>query len=119
MNSTTIKRTLLFLVGWLFLTSIASALPPRQHLAKGVVAAIGPDAIVLTAAAESSKDTPTTFVIKAGRTRLRENGKKAVVESLKVGQPVRVYYRRELGVWVATEVSWKAAPPPQTGVSTR
>ncbi len=101
------KRILFFLVGSLFLTNLASALPPRQHLAKGTVAAIGPDAIVLAVPATAPTDAPTTFAIKAGRTRLREDGKKATLENLKVGQPVRVYYRKEMGVWVATEISWK------------
>lgn len=103
------KRTPLFLVGLLLLTNIASALPPRQHLAKGSVAAIGPDAIILDVAADAAKGAPTTFVIKAERTRLRENGKKVGAQRLKVGQPVRVYYRKEYGVWVATEVTWKHA----------
>lgn len=103
------KRTPLFLAGLLLLTNIASALPPRQRLAKGSVAAIGPDAIILDVTADAAKGAPTTFVIKAERTRLRENGKKAVVGSLQVGQPVRVYYRKEYGVWVATEVKWKHA----------
>ena len=104
------KRTLFFLVGLLFFTNVASALPPRQHLAKGTVAAIGPDAIVLTMETAVTKDTPTSFAIKAGRTRVKEDGKKAALENLKVGQAVRVYYRKEMGVWVATEVSWKHAP---------
>jgi hypothetical protein len=103
------KRTPLFLAGLLLLTNIASALPPRQHLARGSVAAIGPDAIALNAAADAAKDMPTTFVIKVARTRLREDGRNAAVESLKVGQPVHVYYRKEYGVWVATEVAWKHA----------
>ena len=103
------KRASLFLVGWLLLASVASALPPMQHLARGTVAAIGPDAIVLTAASDAAKDVPTTFVVKAGRTRLRQDGRKATFESLRVGQPVRIYYRKEIGVWIATEVSWKSA----------
>ena len=103
------KRTPLFLAGLLLLTNFAWALPPRQHLAKGSVATIEPAAIVLNASADAAKDMPTTFVIKVARTRLREDGRKAAIESLKVGQSVRVYYRKEMGVWVATEVSWKHA----------
>lgn len=110
MTLTTMKLTLCFLAGLLFFTNIASALPPRQHLAKGTVSAIGPDAIVLTVDTAVSKDRPTSFAIKAGRTRLREDGKATALERIKVGQPVRVYYRKEMGVWVATEVSWKHAP---------
>lgn len=112
------KRTLLFLVGSLLLTHVASALPARQHLAKGTITAIDKTEIVL-ALTSAGKDTPTAFTIKEGRTRIRENGGKSSVEHLKVGQSVRLYYRMEMGTWVATEVSWKAAPPPQTGVSTR
>lgn len=110
MNITTMKRTFFLFVGLLFFTNVANALPPRQHLAKGTVAAIGPDAIVLTVETSVTKDTPTSFAIKPGRTRVKEDGKKAALENLKVGQPVRVYYRKEMGVWVATEVSWKHAP---------
>lgn len=104
------KRTLFLFVGLLFFTNVSSALPPRQHLAKGTVAAIGSEAIVLTVDTAVSKDMPTSFAIKAGRTRLREDGKATALERIKVGQPVRVYYRKEMGVWVATEVSWKNTP---------
>ena len=104
------KRTILSFVGSLFLASLAHALPPTPHLAKGTVAAIATDTIVLAATADSPKDKPATFAIQAGRTRLREDGKKkTTVETLKVGQPVRIYYRKEMGVWVATDVSWKRA----------
>lgn len=104
------KRTFFLVLGLLFFASVASALPPRQHLAKGTVAAIGPDAIVLTVETTAAKDAPTSFAIKPGRTRLREDGRKVMLERPKVGQPVRVYYRKEMGVWVATEVSWKPGP---------
>ena len=112
------KRTLLFLVGSLLLAQVASALPPRQHLAQGTISAIDNAEIVL-ALTNVGHDTPAAFTIKAGRTRFRENGRKASLENLKVGQFVRLYYRIEMGTWVATEVSWKAAPPPQTAFSTR
>ena len=113
------KRTLLFLVGsMLLLTHVASALPPRQHLAQGTISAIDNAEIVL-ALTNVGHDTPAAFTIKAGRTRFRENGKKASLEALKVGQFVRLYYRIEMGTWVATEVSWKTAPPPQIAFATR
>lgn len=102
-------RTTLLLFGLLYCANIAGALPPRQHLAKGTVAAIAPDFIALSAKTVTASDAPTSFAIKAGRTRFREDGKKAVSERPKVGQPVRVYYRKEMGVWVATEVSWNQA----------
>lgn len=104
------KRTLLFLVGLLLCMNVANALPPRQHLAKGTVAGIGPDAIVLTVVASGKKDAPTRFGIKAGRTRFRLNGRRVDLERPKIDQPVRVYYRLEMGAWVATEISWKRAP---------
>ena len=99
------KRTLVVLLSSILLANFAMALPPRQHLARGAIAAVGPDEIVL-AVMTAVKDAPTAFVIKRGRTRLRENGRKAPLENLKVGQRVRVYYRKEMGAWTATEVSW-------------
>ena len=114
---TTMKRTLLFLVASLILTDVASALPPMQHLAQGSITTID-DAEIVLALTKVGKDTPAVFAIKLGRTRFRENGKKASLENLKAGQSVRIYYRKEMGMWVATEVAWKAAPPSQTGFST-
>ena len=107
----------IFFVTSLLLLNVARALPPRQHLAQGTVAAIDRGEIVL-AATPAGKDTPTVFAIKENRTRWRENGKKAPLDHLKVGQLVRVYYRKEMGTWVATEVSWTLpASPPPTSVS--
>jgi hypothetical protein len=113
-----LKRTLLFLVGSLILIPVAGALPPVQHFARGTISAIDNTKIVL-ALTNDGKDTPTTFTIKAGRTRFREDGKKASLETLKVGQSVWLYYRKEMGVWVATEVAWMASPPPETVFSSR
>ena len=112
------RRTLLFLVASLILTDVANALPPMQHLAQGSITTIDNAEIVL-ALTNVGKDTPAVFAIKLSRTRFRENGKKASLENLKLGQSVRIYYRKEMGTWVATEVSWKTAPPPQTAFSTR
>jgi hypothetical protein len=47
-------------------------------------------------------------VVKAGRTRLRHDGKKAAMEELSVGQAVHLYYKKELGEFVVTELSWKS-----------
>ena len=107
------KRAPILLVASLLLLDVASALPPIQHLAQGTVVAIDRGEIVL-AATPAGKDTPTVFAIKEKRTRLRENGKKASVEHLKVGQLVRVYYRKEMGTWVATEVSWTLPTSPKS-----
>ena len=109
-GATLIKRVLFVLLGSILLANFAMALPPRQHLARGTIAAIGPDEIVL-APTSAAKDAPTVFAIKQGRTRLRENGRKVPLEALKIGSLVRVYYRKEMGVWTATEVTWSPASP--------
>lgn len=110
------ERVLLFLVGSLLIIPIASALLRRQHLAQGTIVAIDNTQVVLILTS-AGKDTPAVFAIKTGRTRLRESGRNSSLENLKEGQRVRVYYRKEMGTWVATDVSWNAASPPQTALS--
>jgi len=84
------------------------------HLVKGTVQSVDESKHVLVIAS-AERDQPLLFVLKAGRTRLRRNGKQATIGQLEVGQAVRVYYRKESGEWVATEVSWKAPTSPKPG----
>lgn len=101
------KATLQFLLVVLLLSSAdAFALPPRQHLAKGTVATIAAEKIVVVPL-RAEKDEPTSFAIQEGRTRFRKDGRKAAVEQLTVGQNVRLYYKKEMGVSVATEIAWQ------------
>ncbi len=104
-----------YLCRFLLLTLLLSsthvlALPPRQHLAKGPVAALERDKITL-ALSRPDKDEPASFAIQEGRTRFRKDGEKATADQLSVGQSVRLCYKKEMGVWVATEVTWKSEEP--------
>ena len=102
------KTALRFLIAVIMLTgTTASAMPRLQHLAKGTVAMIDADRMVLTPE-RADKDVPTSFAIKEGRTRFRKDGKKAPTERPAIGQAVRLYHTKELGESVATEVSWKS-----------
>lgn len=109
----TVKTTLPFLfVILLFSNAESFALPPRQHLAKGTVAAIDREQITVVPS-RPEKDEPTSFTIQEGRTPLRKDGRSAPAEQLSVGQSVRLYYKREMGAWVATEVAWKTDDLPR------
>lgn len=107
------NRVLLSLITGLLLATGANALPPRQHFIDGTLASIDREKIALGAPL-GKMDAPTVFVFEEGRTRFRESGKKRSVEQLKVGEMIRIYYKRENGVWVATGVSWK---PPASAVT--
>lgn len=96
----------------LFWSVEAFALPPTQHLAKGTVAAVEHDKITLVLA-RPGKDEPASFTLQEGRTRFRQDGRKAALEQLPVGQNVRLYYKKEMGVWVATEVAWQTGDRPR------
>lgn len=104
------KRTLSLLLVFGILTNICFALPPRQHLARGTVVEIRGNEVVL-ALEKGAKDAPVVFAIKDGRTRWRENRRESSRASLQPGQTVRLYYRKEMGVWTATEISWTSVAP--------
>lgn len=106
------KAALRFLLGVLLLSGAdVFALPSPPHQTEGAVAAIGREKITL-APAPLKKDNPTSFAIQAGRTRFRNDGRRAAAEQLPVGQGVRLYYKKELGEWVATEIMWKTGRLP-------
>ncbi len=107
------KTTFRFLlVVLLFSGADVFALPSPSHQAEGTVVAIGREKISL-APAPSKENRPTSFAIQVGRTRFRKDGRVATAEQLPNGQSVRLYYKKELGAWVATEIMWEAGRLPE------
>lgn len=94
----------------LLMVTPAVALSPFQHRAKGTVTVI--DTNILVIAPTPPDKEPTTFVIKADRTTFRADGKKSPTLRPAVGEKVTLYYKKELGDCVATEVSWKTTASP-------
>ncbi len=88
--------------------SPAEGMPPRQHRANGIVESFNRETSMLVIA-QGEKNLRTGFIIKGGRTRLRQDGKKVTADQVPVGHPVRLYYKRELGTFVVTEISWRSA----------
>ncbi|MDO8539669.1 MAG: hypothetical protein Q7S40_04450 [Opitutaceae bacterium] len=93
-----------------FSGATALAMPQLQHRVDGIVQHFDPQTRILTVAPTKS-ELPSSFLIKEGRTRLRQDGIKATVEQLPATGPVRIYYKTELGQRVATEVSWRSEKP--------
>lgn len=94
----------------LFVAGPLDAMPPLQHRVTGTVQRFDPQTrtlIIVPATSEQSSG----FLIKEGRTRLRQDGRKATVEQLPADGPVKIYYKTELGQRVATEVSWRSENP--------
>ena len=102
MNTT---LNILLLGGSLLLASVtqSGALPPRQHSVSGVITDIDHDARTLTLA-PSNGDQPLVFVWKDS-TRLSQGWSRMCLGTLKSGQPVKIYYRREVDQLVPREVS--------------
>lgn len=106
-------KTLVYLLG----VSIAlaplmlCAAPNPAHLTHGVAQSVDLEKRILVIVLIDSG--PSTFVVQVPRTRLREDGRSAMLSQLVVGRPVRVYYKREAGVFVATEIAWKRPPTPE------
>ncbi|ACB77700.1 hypothetical protein [Opitutus terrae] len=105
----TIFRILAFVLP---LSGISSfGMPLLPHRANGVVTSVDTKSLTLDPLPER-EDRPAAFVIVEGRTRLRKDGKKAAAgERPPVGQSTRIYYRKELGLWVAIEVAWRSKTP--------
>jgi hypothetical protein len=109
-----IKLLFRLLVGFAAFSALtAVAYPPVQHRAEGTVQSFDLEKSILVLNATNKSD-PTVFVVKAGRTRFRRDGKTAVPEQLTVGQTIQLYYRKELGKWVVTEILWKSVPTSKT-----
>lgn len=101
---TTTLASLLFGATLLATTPSLWALPPRQHSASGVVEGIDCASRTITL---TSKDgvVPLTFVWNDSTRFTRKGG--CVKCSLSSGQPVQVWYRREVGRNVLREVNTK------------
>lgn len=88
-----------------FVTATANgwALPPRQHSVSGVITDIDREARTITLA-PSNGDQPLVFDWKDS-TRFSQGWSRICLGTLKLRQPVKVYYRREVGQLVPREVS--------------
>ena len=85
------------------------AMPPRQHSISGVITDIDRDAHTITLA-PSKSNQPLVFVWKE-YTRFSRSLSRICLGTLQPGQPVKVYYRREVGQLVPREVSLRTEPP--------
>ena len=79
------------------------ALPPRQHSVSGFITDIDHDARTITLA-PSNGDQPLVFDWKDS-TRFSQGWSRICLGTLKSGETVKVYYRREVGQLVPREVS--------------
>ena len=85
------------------------ALPPRQHSVSGVITDIDREARTITLA-PSKADKPLVFVWK-NYTRFSRGWSRICLGTFQPGQPVKGYYRREVGQLVPREVSLRTEPP--------
>lgn len=85
------------------------AMPPRQHSFSGVITDIDRDAHTITLA-PSKSNQPLVFVCKDS-TRFSRGWSRICLGTLQPGQPVKVYYRREIGQLVPREVSLRTEAP--------
>ena len=79
------------------------AMPPRQHSVSGVITDIARDAHTITLA-PSKGDQPLVFVWK-NSTGVSRSWRRICLGTLQPGQPVKVYFRREIGQLVPREVN--------------
>lgn len=96
----------LLLVGILTSGFECQALPPRQHAVRGVVESV--DHAKRTLVLVEPKAKTTRVFVWTDSTRLRQDGKKAAVEALRVGMEVKGYYRKEVGQFVLRELRWSS-----------
>ena len=85
------------------------AMPPRQHSVSGVITDINRDAHTIKLALSKSNQ-PLVFVWKDS-TRFSRGWSRICLGTLQPGQPVKVYYRREIGQLVPREVSLRTETP--------
>ena len=105
------KKMLLLTLAAIFWTGEIHALPPVQHRVAGVVRSVNLEKSLVTIASEG-KDEPAEFAVEEKRTRLRRDGAPVLIGELEAGQRVEIYYRKETGGCVATEISWKSVAAP-------
>lgn len=79
------------------------ALPPRQHSVSGVITDIDHEGHAITLA-PSKGHQPLVFVWKDS-TRFSRGWSRVCLGTFQPGQPVKIYYRREVGQLVPREVS--------------
>ena len=92
---------------FVFPVAILCALPPTQHALNAVVRAVDADKRILRL--EPGKaDSPIELEVVAGRTRFRRDHEPAALADLVPRQNVHLYYVREPGRVIATEVTWKS-----------
>ena len=102
-------RAFIFILTVAFCTGGSYAAPPVQRHRVGVVRSVNLLASVVTITSGDEKK-PVDYVVDTERTRCRRDGAPARLADLAAGQPVEIYYRREAGAYVATEISWKSEP---------
>lgn len=105
------KKIIVAVVVAVLWAGAAQALPVLAHRARNsVVRSVDVEKHLVLLEAEG-RDEPTDFVVQEGRTRLRCDDRSAELKNLKVGQKVRLYYKREHGENVATEIAWNSLLP--------
>ena len=96
--------------GMVLAATDAWALPPRQHTARGVIESIDPESRTLTLSLREG-EAPVVFVWN-GSTRFSHGWSRMCSGALHSGEPVSIYYRRELGQLMLRSVSLRAKEPP-------
>ena len=97
----------LVLFGVLLAALKTQARPPIQHAAQGVIQSV--DLTNHTLALSEPKVATSRIFIWKDSTRFLVGGQKTSPNSLRAGQPIKVYYRRESGKLVLREVRWSEA----------
>ena len=100
------KIPIFFLLA-LFIALPAHALPRRQHLLHGKITAV--DAAARSFTVESPTSGLVTLVWN-DTTKLRDGKKPTPVSSLTPGRAVKLYYRTDLGVKVARDITLVSPP---------
>ena len=104
-------KKLALVFGVLFASVTTShALTPVPHRALNTIVRLVDVERRIVTLKSDAKDEPTEFVVEEGRTRLRCDQKPATLKDLAVGQHVQLYYKREHGENVATEIAWSSGP---------
>ena len=107
MKSKLIMRSIVF-AALLAASPDGWALSPRQHSVSGVIAA-DYDARTITVA-PTKGDKPLVLVWK-GSTRFSQGWSRICIGTVEPGQPVKVYYRREVGQLIPREVILRTESP--------
>jgi hypothetical protein len=86
----------------------AWALPLLSHALEGVVRAVDIKKRALEIDAGPTEGV-REFIVVEGRTQLRRDKQAVTLDKLEVGQRVRLYYKRESGRLILTEIEWLTA----------